>query len=484
MSREIKISTIKQAEDYINRQRNHLRSLEYQMNQVESEAKEAARREAEKRAIALRRKIESMEDNFNFQIQGLESDMAELDRTHRQALKKQSEEFYKNLTELKDWTEHSINNLEMRVEENFEKQQKQIEHQKQRIEALYQKERNENQKAKLMLRDLNILVAAIGERCNHNKFAEGKWNQLNRRVHNLSNANVPAVSIISEAMNITNDLWDLEEDVLKAQLKYEVIHNMILNEATELLQTMSKNRTDVFYTDEEGKRMQDETGKDIKLEIDFWTKDDYRKLEERATDLKNEIETKKEHPNLTEERLKEIREELNHIKQEQNELVKLALKRGFASEERVKISEDIINALEEQGFTLSKLDNGEFAHDYMKGEILADQREGVFAVLKQEKTGTEISVIIHPDESLTSNHIVFQRNDESNLTPDELRRSIEGVKIIIESKGYKMGDVASPKGTGDNKQVELADANALAKTGINKNLKEKLGFTKPKTASK
>lgn len=483
MSRAIKISTIQQAEDIANRQSNQLNYLQSQMNNVEREAKEAARREAEKRVNALRREMEKLEDNFNFQIQGLEHDMAEMDKAHRQAMKKQSEEFYNNLTELKDWTEQSINNLETRVEENFERQQKQIDHQKQRIEALYQKERNENQKAKLMLRDLKILVAAIGERCNHNKFAEGKWNQLNRRVQNLSNANVPAVSIISEAMNITNDLWDLEEDVLKAQLKYEVIHNMILNEATELLQTMSKNRTDVYCTDEEGKRLQDETGKDIKLEIDFWTKDDYMKLEERAKDLKNEIDTKKEHPNLTEERLKEIREELNLIKQEQNELVKLALKRGFASEERVKISEDIINALEEQGFTLSKLDNGEFAHDYMKGEIVADQREGVFAVLKNGN-GMEVSLIIHPDESLTTNHIVFQRNDESNVTPDELRRSIEGVKKVIESKGYKMGDVASPKGTGDNKQVELADANALAKTGINKNLKEKLGFTKPKTVSK
>jgi hypothetical protein len=483
MSRSIKISTIEQAEDYINRQGNHLRSLEHQMNNVEREAKETARREAEKRVNALRREMESMEDNFNFKIQGLEDDIAEMDLAHRQAMKKQSEEFYKNLSQLRDWTEQSIDELESRVEVKFEKQQKQIEQQKQRIDALYQKERDENQKAKFMLRDLKILVAAIGERCNHNKFAEGRWKQLNEDVQRLSSSNVPASSIISQAMNLTNALWHMEEDVLKAQLKFEVIHNLILNEATELLQTMSKNRTDVYYTDEEGKRIQDENGKDIKLEIDFWTKDDYKILEERAKDLKNEIETKKEHPNLTEERLKEIRRELNDIKQQQTDLVKLALKRGFASEERVQISEDIINALEEQGFTLSKFDNGEFAHDYMKGEILADQREGVFAVLKNGN-GMEVSVIIHPDESLTSNHIVFQRNDESNLTPDELRRSIEGVKKIIESKGYKMGDVASPKGTGDSKQIELADANALAKTGINKNLKEKLGFTKPKNTSK
>ncbi|MCW3108634.1 MAG: hypothetical protein JWQ09_3140 [Segetibacter sp.] len=483
MSRSIKISTIDQAEDYINRQGNQLRNIQSQMNNVADEAKQAAKREAEKRVNALRKEMEKIEDNFNFQIEGLEGDMKEMDRSHRQAMRRQSDEFYRNLTELKDWTSKSIDDLESKVDESFEKQQQQINEQKERINRLYKKDADENEKARLMLKDLRILVSAIGERCNHYKFAEGKWNQLSRRVENLSKANVPSVSVISEAMNITNDLWDLEEDVLKAQLKFEVIHNLVLNEATELLKIMGKNRTDVYYTDDDGKRLKDEKGNDIKVEIDFWTKDDYKKLEEKATDLKTELETKKGHPNLTEERLKDIRHDLNDIKAEQTNLVELALQRGIASEERVKISEEIINALEEQGFTLNTMQNGDPAHNYLKGEMEGDQREGVFAVLKNG-VGTEISIIIHPDETLTKNHIVFQRNDESNLTPDELRRSIEGVRKIIESKGYKMGSVGSPQGTGDSKQAELVDANALAKAGINKELKERLGFTKKQVTRK
>ena len=483
MSRSIKISTIDQAEDYINRQRNQLTSLQSQLNNVSNEAKKVARYEAEKRVNVLRREMESMEDNFNFQVEGLESDMAEMDRSHRQAIKHQSDEFYQNLTELKDWTSQSINDLENRVDESFERQQKQIDEQKERLNRLYQKEADADKKAKKMLKDLKILVAAIGERCNHNKFAEGKWNHLNNRVRNLEAANTDSLVIISRAMEITDLLWELEEDVLKEQLKFEVIHNLVLNEATELLQTMSKNRTDVYYKDDDGKNLKDEEGIDIKVEIDFWTKDDYKKLEEKANDLKTELVTKKDHPNLTEERLKDIRHELNDIKKEQTRLVELALLRGIASEERIKISEEIINALMEQGFSLNTLQNGAPAHNYLKGEMEGDQREGVFAVL-QNGVGTEISIIIHPDETLTHNHIVFQRNDESNLTPDELKRSIEGVKQIIEGKGYKMGGVASPQGTGDNKQRELVDANALAKTGINKELKERLGFSKKVTTKK
>ncbi len=483
MSRSIKISTIDQAEDYINRQRNQLNSLQSQLSSVSHEAKQAAKHEAEKRVNALRREMESMEDNFNFQIDGLESDLAEMDRNHQQALKHQSDEFYHNLTNLKDWTESTIGGLETKVNKSFEKQQQQIDEQRKSINHLYQKDADENRQAQLMLKDLKLLVSASGQRTHHSKFAEDKWNQLKRRVENISKANVPSGSIISEVMNLTNDIWDLEEDVLKAQLKFEVVHNLVLNEATELLQTMAKNRTDVYYKDDAGINMKDEEGKDIKVEIDFWTKDDYKKLEEKANDLKTELETKKDHPNLTEERLKDIRHELNDIKQEQTRLVELALKRGIASEERIKISEEIINALMEQGFSLNTLQNGDPAHNYLKGEMEGDQREGVFAVLKNG-VGTEISIIIHPDETLTNNHIVFQRNDESNLTPDELKRSIEGVKQIIEAKGYKMGGVASPQGTGDNKQKELVDANALAKTGINKELKERLGLSKIVTTKK
>lgn len=40
-----------------------------------------------------------------------------------------------------------------------------------------------------------------------------------------------------------------------------------------------------------------------------------------------------------------------------------------------------------------------------------------------------------------------------------------------------MGGVSEPDGTGDEKQTELVDANALAKVGISNDLKTRLGFT-------
>ena len=476
MSRELKISTMDQAEDYINRQNNQLRNLQSQLSNVSNEAKQAARYEAERRVNALRNEMESMEDNFNCKVEGLESDLAEMDKSHREAMKRQSDKFYQNLTELKDWTEATIDDLENKVNDTFDKQQSQIDEQRESIKRLYKKDADENRQAQLMLKDLKILVDASGARTNHSKFAEDRWNQLKRRVDTISKANVPAGSIIGEVINLTNDIWDLEEDVLKAQFKFDVIHNLVLDQATELLQTMSKNRSEVFFTDEQGKNKKDEKGNELKVELDYWTKGEYGEIEKHVINLKEELESKKNSSDLTEERITIIHEEIEKLKSEQSELIVLAVRRGLASQERRNISKDIVKALKQQGYDFKKNEDDTNAYHFLgSDECSSDFREGVFAIL-QNGIGMEITIVVHPNEDLTKNHILFQRNDNSKVTAAELRNSIDGVKRIIESKGYKMGGVAKPEGTGDVKQAELVDARALEKVGISLDLKTQLGF--------
>lgn len=136
MSRAIKITTLDQAEEHIDRQQRQLRNLESQLHNVEVEARQEARRIAEKKANELRREM-------NYQIQGLEQDMAEMERNHRSAMKRQADEFYQNLNQLQDWTENMIVDLENRVNESFEEQQQQIDNVRQSVNRLYQKEADE-----------------------------------------------------------------------------------------------------------------------------------------------------------------------------------------------------------------------------------------------------------------------------------------------------------------------------------------------------
>jgi hypothetical protein len=476
LSRAIKITTIDQAEEHIDRQQRQLRNLENKLQNVQAEARQEVKRISEKKANELKQAL-------NYQIQGLEQDMADMEINHRSVMKRQADDFYQNIDQLQDWTENMLGDLENRVNESFEKQHQQIDNVRQSVNRLYQIEDDEKKRAELIVKDLRILINAVNEKTNHNKYAPGKLNQLQNRFQNFNNGNLPSASVIALAQSLTNDLWELEEEILKNQLRFEAMHNFVLKEATELLQIMSKNRNEIYFTDETGEKIKDENNNDIKVEIDYWTQGKYVELEKQATELKTELETLRDKPEQTEERLKQILSDVAILKEDQNRLVKLALQRGIASEQRIAISEDIINAMLQQGFELKTLNNGDPAHNYMGGETESDQREGVFAVLRNGNE-TEISIIIHPDETLTKNHIVFQRNDDSSLNEGELRRSINEIKGIIEKQGYNMGDVGSPTGTGDNTQYELADANALAKVGIKKELKERLGFSKKQLTQK
>jgi len=468
MSRAIKITTLDQAEAQIDRQQRQLRNLESQLANVANQARTEAERAAES-------KVKDLKIEMDYQISGLESDMAEMEQSHRSAMKKQAEDFNKGLNELQDWTETLVDQLENRVNESFKKQQAQITNIKQSVNQLYQKEADEQKRAVLMIKDLDILLRTVNEKTNHEKYAPGRLKSLQNRFSQLRDGSLPAASLIALALSLTNDLWELEEEILKNKMRFEAMHNFVLKEAEELLKTMHKNRSDIFFTDEEGNKMEDQEGNSVRLELDYWTKGEYSLLEQQAEKLRSDLEKLKESPKLTEEVLKEILNNLGCIKSDQNELVKIALKRGIASEQRIAISSDIINAMINQGFELKSLSNGDPAHNYLGGETETDQREGVFAILTNGN-GTEISLIIHPDEGLTNNHIIFQRNDDSSLNESELRRSIDAVKTIIEKQGYTMGDIASPVGTGDNTQSELADGNALQKVGLKKELKKQLGF--------
>jgi hypothetical protein len=468
MSKSIKVSSFSQTEDQFIRQQGQLRNLEGQMDNIIVQAKQDAERIAQS-------KFQDLRNQMDHEIHGLENEMARQEGKHRAAMKRQADEFYAGINDLREWTGDQIGELGDKMDKSFARQQQEINCVRSEVAGIYQREADEKKRAQLMIKDLDILLKDVNERTNHDKYAPGRLKELQKRFSSFSNGSLPPAAAIALATSLTSDLWDLEEDILRKQLKFEAIHNLVLKEAIELLQIMSRNRSEVYFTDEDGNRIKDDRECEVKVELDFWTQDEYGARERQAQSLKDELESQRASPNLSEDRVKEIFTELEKIKFDQGELIKLALRRGMASEERVRISEDIINAMLARGFEVKILDDGIPAHNYLGGEMESDQREGVFAILRNGN-GTEISVIIHPDETLTKNHVVFQRNDDTSLSEDELRKSIYEVKDIISKQGYQMGDVAPPKGTGDKSQYELADANALAKVGIKKELKRQLGF--------
>ncbi|MBC8755986.1 hypothetical protein H2O64_15010 [Kordia sp. YSTF-M3] len=473
MSRTFKVASFDQTERYINELKTQQRNLQSQMNSVEKNAKNAARKEAEKRAQELRHEIDLMERNLENQLGNLSAEMKSNYLEHKRDLNTKTKEFQRNISDLKNWTKQSLHILKTEVDSKFQEQQSQINHNRGKLNEIFQKEANAKEQAEKNLKDLVALVKIIEGNTNHQKFAEGELHKINSRIKHLFESDIPSESVISNAFSITNDLYDLETDIIKKENLFNVRHTMILNQAQELLKIMNHNRNELYFKDEEGNELRDDNDEKIQVEVNFWTENEYQKTEDLVKELETELIEKKKAPELDNARLDEITDTLEIFKKKQETLVITACERGLASEERIVISDDLIQAFLEQGFELK---DGIASHNFMGNEennTETDQREGVVAVLKNG-VGTEITLIIQPDRTKKKNKIIFHRNDEHDLSEREYTEYLQKINDYIESKGYDMGELSAPKGIGDVRLEALADVNALKKVGLGKKLKEQL----------
>lgn len=466
MSRAIKVSTIEQAESHLNNQSRQIQNLQYQIAQAAAQAREEARREAQKRVAALQSEMYE-------HIEGLQSEMAEMDQKHHEALRQQSIRFQKDLGGLKDWSKEELGKLKVHVDASVAEQRR-------RIDQIYTREADIAKRAKAMVKDLGLLFKAVSGRVNHEKFETVRWERLNRDIVGLESLANTAEAQIAVASTLTRDLWNLEEDIREAELKFNALHSVALSEARALLALMERNQNETFFQDADGNTLKDDDGKAVSVQVDYWTNGDYKTLEQQVKEKEARLVSLRDDPALTFEEVLQITSDLKAMEEQQGELLLLAARRGIASQQRRDISEDIVDALEKQAFVVQNTASGDEAYSYLGDGAKPDFREGVYAVLKNG-SGMEVTVIIHPDETLTKNHIVFHRNGTDNLNRQELEQSMTEVRKVIEARGYKMAAPHSPAGTnGDIAIEELADANALRSRGISSATKARLGFSQSK----
>lgn len=464
MSQTIKISNIQQAENYINRQNREIQSLRTQLSQTEAKARLAAQQEATNRINAER---QAMNNRLNQEIRNLENKMESEINAEKQARIKLD-------LEQKKWTSQLVKKLEQNVNTQFKNQQTQIDNVKKLVADLYQQEADNDKKANQLLTLATETANRIQSETLHYKYVPGKLEQIIRSLNTTISSTDGSQAKQAAARNEITKLLDLEDEITKEKFIFEEIHNKVLIEASTLLKEMAENRR-AYPTDENGNKYKDENNNDVSLEVDFWSNGKYSVLEQETKKLEQELITNKDTVELDKNRLQIIADRISQIKQEQTELVIETLKKGLASEQRVAVSDEIINAMLQQGWELKLDNNRDECHNYLGGEIPEDQREGVFATLVNG--GSEVTFIINTNEN-DCTQVIFQRNDEMQRTEAEFRTSLNEIKTILErDAGINMGNFNTPTGTGDHRQVELVDPIALAKAGISKETKRKLGFT-------
>src|SRR5690606_29751311 len=126
--------------------------------------------------------------------------------------------FNQQLSKLQDWTQASLDQLSSEMNERFEEQQTQIDSNRQAIQNIYEREQNLELQAQQRLNDLEELLTAFDKNNNHDKYANGRFNQLKRRLQSINSPDVPSQSKIAEAISITNDIFDLEEEIAREKM--------------------------------------------------------------------------------------------------------------------------------------------------------------------------------------------------------------------------------------------------------------------------
>lgn len=494
MSRDVKSTTIEGINDGLERGINRLRGqLQNDIKNVEkqalNQANKSAREMIDKAKRDLYQNIEVLQNNLGDRIEKtqrslgaqidenarqMRKNLCDLDRKHIQAMHNLREEIYNALDEQSKAMENmqdeieslaegmntlndNLNQLEKNVNQRFENQQQQINTINANVKNLFDlRQKDENAKL-LAAGEALVLLETIRQRTPVARFApqsmQDKVALLEQRLRNIKYN--PSACSITDANNLVDEALVMEAEAVREHLKWQAKRKYAKTLVDALLRLMQDNMNI------EVNSIYDERQKE-KLQADYWTHGRYSQLENEIKNIQARINSA--HPDMKE--LDQIIGQLNQMKNQADQLREDAVKLGILSECRVAVSNDILNAMLEQGWELKENPG------FLGGDDEEDCREGTFAMLERAVTGEQLSILIMPGEQNgeTVNKIIFHRNDDRVEAEGTFQTRMEQIKREIEKSGHHLGSITAPACGGDGKIPQLKDAQKLRRKGAAKDV--------------
>ncbi|MBO8460535.1 MAG: hypothetical protein IAA73_09410 [Bacteroidetes bacterium] len=355
---------------------------------------------------------------------------------------------------------NDITILTKEVDNRFNQQEEAITRLKNSLQSLLEKQNNNTNNKLLAAGAALALLESVRERTNVSKFAPreilDRIALKEKRLRSIGNN--PDSCTISDANDLIDEIIVMENEAIRRRCEWEPKHNATLSAAIavlKLLEQAENIKVPSLY----------EEGTEEELKADYWTHGAYKQTIDEIKKLKIEIDNMP--PDLM--RLKEIQDKVASLQQMAEKLIIEASELGTLSEQRVIISNDILNAMIRQGWELKE------EPDFLGGIEESDWREGTFAILRKPGTGEEISILILPEEKngKKGNQIIFHRNDELNESAGAFQSRMEEIKREIEKSGYKLGELREPR-HGDGKVEQLRRAADMRQKGAAKKLQQTL----------
>lgn len=458
------VYTANQVYDRVTRVRDSLRT---EIDRARRDAIAQANRIAEEKARQSRLE---MQRRLNDAIASQDAEIRRLDQEQRQRLNRIANQIYDDLSQ-------NVGKLEVRIDKTAEALRKEISDLGKWTSGRFSTQQHEIESIRKSVQSLFDHIA-IGQNKSVEavKITRALYDEAVRLVDlekfmpvetrkillNLEQMERDPQDNLGPARLTYTDIIIAREEALKKQIVFGELLLRTREMLKQVLEIVHKNRV-VHVKD---------NGETADIETDFWTRGEYSRVEKELESLKKELAEaeKSRDGEASMKSLDEIIARISELEKEADELVESAVKNAILSEKRMEISDDIITALQKQGYEV-KSRYGEDEVGYLGGEDKPDDwREGVYAVLTRGEE--EYTILIRPDGN--NNKISFHRNDGRSMTEKEYIEAVGRFLNEIRRAGYEVG-AQTCEGHGHNRVDILANPNELGKQGAANEIESAIG---------
>lgn len=355
-----------------------------------------------------------------------------------------------------------LNDLARKTNERFGKQQREIIGIQSDVKAIFDRQAADTNSKLLAAGAALAFLDTIRDRTDVANFApKHMLDSIALKEERLRNIrNNPESCTITDANNLIDEALVMENEAIRRRNEWEPIHKATLSSALAVLRLLENSESIKVPS------LYDETEEELKA--DYWTHGAHRRTLEEIRMIRTQIENAP----VDIKALEDLQEKVKKLQHKAENLIIEASELGTLSEQRVIISNDVLNAMINQGWELK----GD--PDFMGGEEDSDWREGTFAVLCKPNTGEEVSIVVLPEEKngKKGNQILFHRNDDLKESAGAFQTRMEEIKREIEKSGYRLGALREPE-HGDGKVEQLRSREAMRRRGASEKLRATLSNT-------
>lgn len=400
--------------------------------------------------------IEKAQKNSEKQINSQIKDLAKDVSNRMKGLEKQIKSQQSDINAIKD----QMSAMEKSIDKRFKENERNIKDIQEDIESIHKQYKEETALAQHTVETARKLLEVVEKRTLLDRFAPNYEAQdVRNRIKELTETKLHGAALTAKAEEAIIQIKQTESHAIQEKAKHDALIEIALEQTEKVLTIVNENRE--FEQDVEG-------GEPMKIENEFWSEGEYGRLENELNNLKTELEDRYNNK-LTKERIEEIARRSVEIEGRILQINAESVARAILSEARVETVEDIVNAMEGQGWVL-KGNPSKPEFGYMGGAIDHDWRKGVCAVL-ENNLGEEITVIVDPLSDYENILIIHQEESISGNTDKKVGEKMDEIKKELCKNGYEVSDSAS---SGIANIPEMGSAERLGRAHTTDKIRQKI----------